>query len=139
MCAERSAIAAAVAAGDGQIVAAAVVTGAEAPTPPCGMCLQTLVEFGGTSAVVVLMTLRKDRRCFLLADTGIAIKPTLEQKKDILQSAAGVARALGEPLPRVAVASAVRYPWPRFNITSSPLFSSSGCAVVCSRTPVLPR
>src|SRR5262249_41439168 len=51
---------------------------------------------------VVLMMLQRNRRCFLLADTGICIKPTLEQKKDILQSAAGVARALGEPLPRVA-------------------------------------
>ncbi len=55
---------------------------------------------------VVLLALSKKRRCFLLADTGISIKPTLEQKKDILQSAAAVARALGEPLPRVAVMSA---------------------------------
>jgi hypothetical protein len=37
----------------------------------------------------------------------------------------------------VAVASAVRIAWPRFSITSSPLFSSSGCAVVCMKMPVL--
>jgi phosphotransacetylase len=55
---------------------------------------------------VVLLMLQRNRRCFLLADTGICIRPTLEQKKDILQSAAGVARALGEPLPRVAVLAA---------------------------------
>jgi cytidine deaminase len=62
LCAERSAIAAAVAAGDGRIVAAAVVTGAEVPAPPCGMCLQTLSEFGGANAQVVLMTLRGQRQ-----------------------------------------------------------------------------
>ncbi len=66
LCAERSAIAAAVAAGDGGIVAAAVVTGAVRPAPPCGMCLQTLMEFGGTSAQIALMTLRGERKQFTL-------------------------------------------------------------------------
>ncbi len=61
---------------------------------------------GGVICQVVLMVIPRDRRCFLLADTGICIKPNLEQKKDILDSAAGVARALGEPLPRVAVMAA---------------------------------
>jgi phosphate butyryltransferase len=61
---------------------------------------------GRTICQVVLVMFQKIRRCMLLADTGICIKPTLEQKKDILLSASGVARALGEPLPRVAVVAA---------------------------------
>jgi phosphotransacetylase len=45
------------------------------------------------------------RRC-LLADTGVCVAPTLEQKADILRGAAAVARALGEGAPRVAVLAA---------------------------------
>lgn len=59
---------------------------------------------------VVLVMLTSKRRCFLLADTGICIRPTLEQKKDIIQSAIGVAQALSEPLPRVAVLAASETP-----------------------------
>jgi len=55
---------------------------------------------------VVHMVIRPAGRAFLLADTGICIQPTLEQKKDILQSAVAVARALGEVRPRVAVMAA---------------------------------
>jgi phosphate butyryltransferase len=55
---------------------------------------------------VVLMAIRPTGRRFLLADTGICIQPTLEQKSDILRSAAAVARALGANEPRVAVLAA---------------------------------
>jgi phosphotransacetylase len=55
---------------------------------------------------VVLMEIRPAGRCFLLADTGICLNPTLAQKKDILRSAVAVAQALGEPEPRVAVMAA---------------------------------
>jgi phosphotransacetylase len=55
---------------------------------------------------IVLMQMGTTGRCFLLADTGICIQPTLEQKADILRSAVDVARSLGEPLPRVAVLAA---------------------------------
>jgi phosphotransacetylase len=55
---------------------------------------------------VVLMEVVRDGRRFLLADTGVTPKPTLEQKIDILNSAVEVARALGAPAPRVAVMSA---------------------------------
>jgi cytidine deaminase len=68
LCAERAAIAMAVAAGDGRIVAVSVVTGAKAPAPPCGMCLQALAEFGGTAARVVLATLRGERKQFTLGE-----------------------------------------------------------------------
>jgi phosphotransacetylase len=55
---------------------------------------------------VVLMEIPRDGRRFLLADTGIAVRPKLDQKADILQSAVEVARALGADRPRVAVMAA---------------------------------
>jgi phosphate butyryltransferase len=55
---------------------------------------------------VVLMEIYAANRRFLLADTGICIQPTLDQKIDILRSAAGVARALGANMPRVAIMAA---------------------------------
>jgi len=55
---------------------------------------------------VVLMEIVQHRRAFLLADTGITPRPTLEQKLDILASMRAVAAGLGEPNPRVAVMAA---------------------------------
>jgi len=52
ICAERSAMAAAVVAGNTEIDAIAVVADAETPTPPCGMCRQALYEFGPDMLVV---------------------------------------------------------------------------------------
>ena len=45
MCAERSALGAAVSAGCQEFTALAIVSEADTPTPPCGMCRQALVEF----------------------------------------------------------------------------------------------
>jgi cytidine deaminase len=44
MCAERAALAAAVADGERELQALVIVSGAKAPTPPCGICRQCLVE-----------------------------------------------------------------------------------------------
>jgi cytidine deaminase len=52
VCAERTAVAAAVAAGQRAIEAVAVVADAEDPTPPCGGCRQVLNEFGPHMVVV---------------------------------------------------------------------------------------
>lgn len=44
ICAERGALAAAVAAGKRDWVALAIATGSDRPTPPCGICRQSLFE-----------------------------------------------------------------------------------------------
>ncbi len=55
---------------------------------------------------VVLLEVRPSGRRFLLADTGICIRPTLEQKADVLRHTVAVAHALGAKVPRVAVLAA---------------------------------
>jgi len=65
MCAERSALAAAITAGCTEITGIAVVGDSQTPTPPCGCCRQALAEFnpdlrvimGGSTDEVLVMTL----------------------------------------------------------------------------------
>jgi cytidine deaminase len=52
MCAERAAVAAAVAAGQQELVAVAVVS--KGGHAPCGACRQVLTEFGSTMQVVLV-------------------------------------------------------------------------------------
>lgn len=54
VCAERNAVAAAVAAGARAIVAVAVVTAARPAAPPCGACRQVLAELAADGAPVLL-------------------------------------------------------------------------------------
>ena len=65
---------------------------------------------GRSICQVVLMEIPRDRRRFLLSDTGITIQPSLEQKQDILRSLVDVAFVLrpesSTDLPRIAVMSA---------------------------------
>lgn len=61
---------------------------------------------GRTICQIVLMEVLDQARPFLLADTGITIQPTLEQKAEILASAIAVAHSLGCNVPRVALMSA---------------------------------
>jgi len=46
VCAERNAIGRAVSEGARKVKAVAIVTNADAPCPPCGMCRQVITEFG---------------------------------------------------------------------------------------------
>ena len=55
---------------------------------------------------VVLMEIPRDSRRFLLADTGVMVRPKLGKKIDLLQSAVQIARVLGADHPRVAMMSA---------------------------------
>jgi cytidine deaminase len=52
ICAERAAVAAAVTRGVRTFAAIVIVTEAEVPTPPCGMCRQVLVEFAPQLEVI---------------------------------------------------------------------------------------
>jgi len=52
LCAERAALAAAVAAGAHELVALAIVTEGTRPVSPCGACRQFLSEFGTHMRVV---------------------------------------------------------------------------------------
>jgi cytidine deaminase len=54
VCAERNAIATAIAAGALQIRAVAVVTGADPPATPCGACRQVLSEFADADTQVLM-------------------------------------------------------------------------------------
>ncbi len=54
LCAERSAVAAAILDGVRKIVAAAVMTSTSPPVAPCGMCRQTLAEFADDMPIVLV-------------------------------------------------------------------------------------
>lgn len=54
VCAERNAVAAAIAAGARELVAVAVVTDLDEPARPCGACRQVLAEFGLGMQVVMV-------------------------------------------------------------------------------------
>ena len=64
------------------------------------------IRSGRVVCQVVLMEIAKDARRFLMADTGICVRPKLATKVDIVRDTIEVARALGEGHPRVAMMAA---------------------------------
>jgi cytidine deaminase len=54
LCAERAAVAAAVAAGAGRPAAVVVVADADPLATPCGLCRETLAEFAGPDLPILL-------------------------------------------------------------------------------------
>ncbi len=61
ICAERAAVVAAVLSGRRDLQAVAIASATSPPTPPCGMCLQTLAEFAGPTLPVTLAGARGAR------------------------------------------------------------------------------
>jgi cytidine deaminase len=68
VCAERNAVAGAVAAGHRRVVAVAVMGSGDTPTPPCGGCRQVLYEFGGPGLTVIVESLGGERKTYTLND-----------------------------------------------------------------------
>lgn len=64
-CAERAALAAAVARGVRSFRQIVIATTAEEPTPPCGMCRQALVEFSPELEVISVTRNGKESRWLL--------------------------------------------------------------------------
>jgi len=68
ICAERFAVGSAIAAGDTRIEGVVVVTDTSPPSPPCGLCLQVLAEFGDAKLPILLLNLKGERLESQLAD-----------------------------------------------------------------------
>ena len=58
ICAERFAVGAAISAGETRIEGVAVITDTSPPSPPCGLCLQVLAEFGDADLPILLRNLQ---------------------------------------------------------------------------------
>ena len=68
ICAERTAMVSAVAAGFRQPVAVAVVTDTSPPSVPCGSCLEMLTEFSQPELPILLANPAGESREFRLGD-----------------------------------------------------------------------
>jgi cytidine deaminase len=68
VCAERNAVAMAVASGVTSFNAVAVVSDGGTATPPCGGCRQVLIEFGTDMAVLAESSDGSERKYWALAD-----------------------------------------------------------------------
>jgi len=68
ICAERFAVGSAIAAGDTRVEGVVVVTDTSPPSPPCGLCLQVLAEFGDAKLPILLLNLKGERLESQLAD-----------------------------------------------------------------------
>ncbi len=64
------------------------------------------IRSGRVACQVVLMEIADDGRRFLMADTGVCVRPKLASKVEIVRHAIAAARSLGEGRPRVALMAA---------------------------------
>ena len=67
---------------------------------------ETGLRTGKTICQVVMMEIAKDRRTFLMTDTGVTTAPTIEQKRDLIQHVIETGHHLGCASPRIALMSA---------------------------------
>lgn len=65
---------------------------------------------GRTICQIVLMDFNASGRRLLLSDTGVTVDPTVEQRIEIVESVADVARRLGAEPPRIALMAATEKP-----------------------------
>ena len=68
VCAERVAMGSAVADGHPEVAAVAVITDADPPAPPCGLCRETLTEFGSPDLPILLVNTNGDRIEYRLSE-----------------------------------------------------------------------
>jgi cytidine deaminase len=105
VCAERNAVALAVAAGEKRIQAAAIVGGADRPAAPCGGCRQVLAEFCAPETPVVYAAADGQS----VSTTLEALLPTSFGPKDLLRAAAAESRGrMRGPLGTLRSAARVR-------------------------------
>ena len=82
-CAERAALAAAVARGVRAFRVITIATSAEEPTPPCGMCRQALIEFSPELEIISITRTGKEARWRLADLLPHAFTPrSLDRKSD---------------------------------------------------------
>jgi cytidine deaminase len=68
ICAERTAVTSAIAAGAKRLRAVVVITDTDPPAAPCGLCRETLAEFGDGDLPVLLLNPAGGERRFRLAE-----------------------------------------------------------------------
>jgi cytidine deaminase len=61
ICAERIAVGSAISSGATRMEGVVVVTDTSPPSPPCGLCLQVLAEFGNAQLPILLVNLEGER------------------------------------------------------------------------------
>ena len=81
ICAERSAVSAAVARGNRAFTAIVIATEAETPTPPCGICRQVLMEFAPHLAVVSVTRSGAEAQWSLADLLPMAFTPTSLERR----------------------------------------------------------
>lgn len=82
-CAERAALAAAIARGVRTFKSITIVTSAEVPTPPCGMCRQALIEFSPDLEIVSVTRSGQEARWILSDLLPFAFTPrSLDRTND---------------------------------------------------------
>jgi cytidine deaminase len=83
ICAERSAIATAIAQGDKEFVAIAVVTAGKKPAVPCGACRQVLAEFNPNMKILAATVDGKTQEFELAELLPLPAQGILEGSRDV--------------------------------------------------------
>ncbi|MGB7097286.1 MAG: bifunctional enoyl-CoA hydratase/phosphate acetyltransferase [Xanthobacteraceae bacterium] len=105
--AEESALKAAIAAGNGEVVALMKGSLHTDVLLHAVMQKEAKLRTGRLISHCVMASVPTYARRFIISDVALNIAPDTDQKRDICQNAIGFARALGIDLPKVAVLAAV--------------------------------